>query len=85
MYCIFDHMSLLVTHIRYAYMYTHTHTHTHTHTRAESPPSTGSIPERDGDKLVFNPEGEMVVKYRKVCQLTISCVSLCYACHMVAL
>ena len=59
---------------------THTHTHARTHTRCHLP-SIGSIPECDGDKLfntctVFNPEGEMVAKYRKVCQLAISCVSL---------
>ena len=36
----------------------------------------GSIPERDGDKLyntctVFNPDGELIAKYRKVCHLKI--------------
>ena len=43
----------------------------------------GSIPERDGDKLyntctVFNPDGELIAKYRKVCQLKIKLIIMNY-------
>ena len=47
----------------------------------------GSIPERDGDKLyntctVFNPDGELIAKYRKVCHhhiFKITRITHCYS------
>lgn len=44
--------------------------------------STGSIPEEDGGKLyntctVFGPDGEMILKHRKVCVGHIQCVVSC--------